>query len=91
MISEIDRHSFIVYVDEPTRKINIHRTGCGMVAMHGGVSKGTRPTSWYIGFFKEMKGATHRAEATGLSFPVAIHDCHVEPETDPVIRTRGRR
>ena len=72
-IKGVDDQSYVVYVDEPTREVNVHRLACRFVYMHGGVSHGSPPSSYYLGFFAELEAAEYAARRINPEF----HRCSV--------------
>ena len=63
-IKGVDEQSYVVYVDVPHQRANIHRLVCEYVYQHGGVSHGAQPSSWYVGFFAEVEAAEYVAHRT---------------------------
>ena len=72
-IKGVDDQSYVVYVDEPTREVNVHRLACRFVYMNGGVTRAEPPFSYYIGFFGELEGAEYAARRIKPDF----HKCTV--------------
>ena len=72
-IKGVDDRSYVVHVDEPTSAVNVHRLACRFVYMHGGVTHGEPPYSYYIGFFAELELAEYAARRIRADF----HRCSV--------------
>ena len=56
---------YTVYVNHPTRIATVHRSHCGYIRMHGGVSGREPPTGYYVDDIATREVAERVAKGTG--------------------------